>query len=89
MRCGELKVLTLEYKEGSDSEPAQCEAEIVPERQFDVGAGKGKLRRMTLTGGAVGVIVDARCRPLVVPSVEAARITKLRQWLGALGLPGA
>jgi hypothetical protein len=36
-------------------------------------------------GGAVGVIIDARGRPLVWPEREKSRQAALRQWLRELG----
>lgn len=58
-----------------------------PTKNFDVGAGKGKPRTEKLEGGTVGIIVDARGRPFKLPVEEAARVSKLREWLEAMGLP--
>jgi len=41
---------------------------------------------MEAWGGAVGVIIDARGRPLVWPEKEEARRTAARQWLRELGV---
>ncbi|MBI1795973.1 MAG: glutamate mutase L [Candidatus Eisenbacteria bacterium] len=58
-----------------------------PERGFDLGAGKGKPLEAEVTGGVVGLIVDARGRrPFALPDAPAARIAKLKQWHAALGL---
>jgi hypothetical protein len=40
-----------------------------------------------LEGGVVGIIVDARGRPLQLPSDDALRRRKLIEWLIAFGLP--
>lgn len=61
--------------------------EITPEKSFDVGAGKGKPRTATVEGGTVGIIVDTRGRPFNLELTTANRITKLRNWLTAFGLP--
>lgn len=60
---------------------------IEPSRNFDVGAGKGKAVEKKLEGGLVGIMIDARGRPFQLPSEDSARITALRNWLSAFGLP--
>jgi hypothetical protein len=59
---------------------------VTPGRGFDVGAGRGRTREAEVRGGAVGVIVDARGRPLDLPADAAARVRRLRAWNRALGL---
>jgi hypothetical protein len=54
---------------------------------MDVGEGKGRQRSMKLEGGTVGIMIDARGRPFALPSDEATRIAKLREWMAAMGLP--
>jgi uncharacterized protein (TIGR01319 family) len=73
MPFGELRVLPLE---------AGCEAAITihPARGLDVGAGAGKSVTRRIRGGAVGVIVDSRGRPLEIPAA-AGRAETLRRWL--------
>jgi len=60
--------------------------ELRPTRRFDLGVGPGKGVRVEAWGGAVGVIIDARGRPLVWPEKEEARRTAARQWLRELGV---
>lgn len=60
---------------------------VEPGRGFDVGSGRGKSRTMRCEGGDVGIIVDARGRPFTLPSDDATRIAKQREWLQAMGLP--
>jgi uncharacterized protein (TIGR01319 family) len=60
---------------------------IEPTRNFDVGGGKGRSITAEVEGGTVGVIVDARGRPFSLPTDEATRVAKLREWLQAMGLP--
>jgi uncharacterized protein (TIGR01319 family) len=74
---------------------------ITPERSFDIGLGKGKpatVRRFdtcrgardpmtNLIEGTVGLIVDTRGRPYSVDLASPNRISKLRSYLSALGLP--
>jgi hypothetical protein len=60
---------------------------VTPAKGFDVGAGKGKAVTKRLEGGTVGIMIDARGRPFVLPTDKAVRIKKLREWLQAMGLP--
>jgi uncharacterized protein (TIGR01319 family) len=69
--------------------PEQGTVRIVatPDRGFDLGAGKGRPLEAEVTGGVVGLIVDARGRrPFVLPDAPAERIARLRAWHEALGL---
>ena len=59
--------------------------ELRPTRRFDLGVGPGKGIRMEAWGGAVGVIIDARGRPLVWPGKKEERQAAVRQWLRELG----
>jgi uncharacterized protein (TIGR01319 family) len=61
-------------------------ASITPAKGFDVGAGKGKPIEASVTGGVVGIVVDARGRPFAMPPESARRIAKLTEWKEALGL---
>ncbi|GAB4149055.1 MAG: glutamate mutase L [Candidatus Promineifilaceae bacterium] len=54
-------------------------------RQFDIGLGPGEGHSLMVQGGLVGVIVDARGRPLPLPANQAARGERLRQWLWDMG----
>lgn len=60
---------------------------ITPTKTFDVGAGKGKPLTAKLEGGTVGIVIDGRGRPLHLPTDNATRVAKLREWLEAMGLP--
>ena len=63
------------------------EATITPTKGFDIGAGKGKSRTVTIEGGVVGLVIDTRGRPIVLPAEQSARVAKLQEWLRAFGLP--
>ena len=54
-----------------------------PARDFDVGLGRGNAAtpRAEVEGGAVGIIIDARGRPLLLPDSTEKRQAKLIQWL--------
>ncbi|NJN96100.1 MAG: hypothetical protein HC875_19340 [Anaerolineales bacterium] len=64
--------------------------EIRPSRQFDIGLGQpGRGVLAEVEGGVLGLIIDARGRPLRLPKDEARRQEQLRQWLGELGVSHA
>lgn len=89
---GELKIVPYD--------PQQThELTVNPAKGFDVGAGKGRPMTITAFSGSkgegsvrlsdsqLGLIIDARGRPLMLPTDNALRIKKLREWLTAMGLP--
>ena len=65
-------------------ESEKAEVEIFPFRKGDVGQGSGKRRTVDVEGGVVGVILDARGRPLVLPDNDNERKQKLIEWFKAL-----
>lgn len=56
-----------------------------PERDFDLGAGKGKIAEYEIWGGVVGVVLDGRGRPLNLPVGKSDRVAKLSEWAKELG----
>ena len=85
---GAIRLIPLGFKNGKDGEPERAEAIVEPAKGFDSGAGKGKAKTITVTGGAVGIVIDARGRPLVLPGDDMLRSAKLIEWLAAMDLPG-
>ncbi len=79
IKFGELRL----YKLGVGE---TAEVHVQPTRAFDMGEGRGRERRVTARGGVVGLIIDARGRPLQIPTDSAERVRKLREWLGAMRL---
>ena len=68
--------------------PAGITAELTlrPTRETDIGfGGPGKGGRLKVPGGSMGVIIDARGRPLQLPSENNARIELLERWQLVLG----
>lgn len=60
--------------------------DLEPEPHTSVGFGEpGKGGRLKVIGGAVGVIIDARGRPLRLPDDDDERVTRLHQWKSILG----
>jgi uncharacterized protein (TIGR01319 family) len=70
---GDIAILPLGVGESA-------QASINPERGFAVGAGAGKALEAKVEGGLVGVIVDCRGRPLVLPEDDRTRMETLRKW---------
>jgi uncharacterized protein (TIGR01319 family) len=69
--------------------PASARARVsaVPERGFDLGAGRGRPVSAQIPGGNTGLIVDARGRrPFALPADAAQRIERLRAWHTALSV---
>jgi hypothetical protein len=59
--------------------------DLRPNRRFDVGFGPGRAGKVKASGGLVGLIVDARGRPLQLPHNAEARRRLLNGWLWDVG----
>ena len=79
IKFGQLVLLPLEQGE-------KATIECRPAKNFDLGQGKGKNVTFNVQGGEVGLILDCRGRPIAIPDQDAARATKMREWLKALKL---
>lgn len=61
--------------------------EIRPARHFDIGLGQpGRSAVTEIEGSILGIIIDARGRPLRLPNDHEQRINLLREWLLALDI---
>ncbi|MBW3539778.1 MAG: glutamate mutase L, partial [Planctomycetes bacterium] len=81
---GELAVGDLELLRLGEGQSAR--ATIEPARGFDCGAGSGKAIEREVQGGTVGLILDARGRPLELPPDRAACREMVTKWVRALEL---
>ena len=72
---GELHLIPIE---------GTMEANVVPRKDFDVGNGRGVPLKANLSGGVVGLILDGRGRPLVLPKGETERVAALKRWHKAM-----
>ncbi|HIP70442.1 MAG TPA: hypothetical protein EYH05_03490, partial [Anaerolineae bacterium] len=63
------------------------EVTVQPAGKLDIGFGPGQGRqKMKIYGGIVGgLVIDARGRPLTLPSDEEERRTLMRKWLWDMG----
>src|SRR5262249_13156803 len=61
---------------------------LYPAETVDVGLGPGQQARATepVEGGALGLVIDARGRPLTLPQDPAERAARQAEWRRALGL---
>ena len=58
---------------------------LQPLHRADAGLGAGKSGVVTVTGGALGVVIDARGRPLQIPSDPVRRRELMKRWSYAVG----
>jgi hypothetical protein len=76
---GELRLLPLGLGESAT-------VTIEPARGFDVGAGSGRRRERQVKGGTVGLILDARGRPLTLPGDRQTCKATIDRWVTNLEL---
>lgn len=76
---GEIKLLKLGL--GADGLPQKAKAVLEPARNLDLGRGKGAKLEGELDGGVVGIILDGRGRPFVLPAESTDRIASLKKWM--------
>lgn len=79
LELGQMKLIPL----GLDDKeiPLKAKAELEPLRGLDLGHGKGNKIETELTGGVVGIILDGRGRPFILPEDDKIRVEKLREWM--------
>jgi MutL protein len=58
---------------------------VQPQRGVDAGFGPGRAGTVQVSGGAVGVVIDARGRPLVFPSDPDKRRELIKKWFWTVG----
>lgn len=59
---------------------------VEPLSRIDFGEGRGKGFAKKVRGGVVGLIVDARGRPLILPAEPKRRREKVARWMRGLGV---
>ncbi len=77
---GSIEIIPLKLNE-------QALLTLYPAPTVDVGLGPGERARAAeeIDGGLVGLIIDARGRPLAFPSNENERQARLLQWMQIIG----
>ncbi len=79
VKAGEIEVLPLGPYQ-------RAKLELHPTRSIDMGLGeRGRTAITTVEGGAVGVMMDARGRPLVLPTDPEQRANLNQEWLYNVG----
>jgi hypothetical protein len=58
---------------------------IRPRPGFNAGFGLGRGRALTIKGGLLGVIIDARGRPITLPKAPEQRQELVKQWTWKMG----
>ena len=58
---------------------------LQPLNRADAGLGPGRSGSITVTGGAMGVVIDARGRPLQFPSDPVRRRELIKKWYYTVG----
>ena len=58
---------------------------LQPLNRTDAGLGPGRSGSITVTGGAMGVVIDARGRPLQFPSDAVRRRELIKKWYYTVG----
>ncbi len=61
-----------------------AEIEVLPAKNFDVGAGKGKPIIKKVFGGVVGIVIDTRGKPITLAKDKASRVEQLQRWAKAI-----
>ncbi|HEX6484231.1 MAG TPA: glutamate mutase L [Ktedonobacteraceae bacterium] len=77
---GSLEIIPLRVNE-------QALLTLYPSPTVDVGLGPGERARAAeeIDGGLVGLVIDARGRPLTFPTDEIERQARLLQWMQVIG----
>jgi len=81
---GQMKLIPLGLDEKGN--PLKVKAELEPLRGLDLGHGKGNKVEAELSGGVVGIILDGRGRPFVLPEEDKVRVEKLKEWMLELNI---
>lgn len=58
---------------------------LQPASMLDIGSGEGKSRKIEVSGGTVGLVIDARGRPLTLPEDDDTRKSQVQQWFRDVG----
>jgi hypothetical protein len=78
VKMGNLQILPLENRQ-------TARLELRPLQRADVGLGPGRAGEVEVTGSAMGVVIDARGRPLRLPTDALQRRSLSQKWLATVG----
>ncbi len=78
VNMGNLQILPLDSGQ-------TARLELRPLHNADVGLGPGRAGAVDVIGSSLGVVIDARGRPLRLPSNVGERVKLLKKWLKTVG----
>ena len=78
MKYGSMEILPLPVGQSA-------KLSLQPQRGADVGFGPGRGGTTTVSGGAMGVVIDGRGRPLILPDDPVRRRELIKRWLWTVG----
>ncbi|HEY6074108.1 MAG TPA: glutamate mutase L, partial [Anaerolineales bacterium] len=78
VKYGDLEVLPLPVGQSG-------QLTIQPQVGVDAGFGPGKTGTLTVSGGEMGVVIDGRGRPLLLPEDGSLRRDTIKKWQWKLG----
>ena len=78
VRMGNLHILPLENRQ-------TARLQLRPLQRADVGLGPGRAGEVEVTGSSMGIVIDARGRPLRLPADAGQRRALAKKWLATLG----
>jgi hypothetical protein len=58
---------------------------LQPMQRSDIGNGPGRNATLEVAGGVMGVVIDARGRPLALPEDPVRRRELIKKWLWSVG----
>lgn len=79
----EVKYGSLELMPLADGQSAKLT--LQPSHGADLGFGSGRSGAVRVSGGAMGVVIDGRGRPLVLPDDPVRRRELVKKWLWTVG----
>lgn len=83
--AGEISLVPLVNLHDTHGGSHSVDVSVVPNKRFDLGAGKGHPVTARVGASKMGLILDGRGRPLALPRDQRLRVSKLLQWYKALG----
>lgn len=78
VKLGGLEILPLEIGQ-------TARIDLKPLQRSDIGNGPGRNASVQVSGGVMGVVIDARGRPLALPEDPVRRRELLKKWLFSVG----
>ncbi len=63
----------------------KTEVLLTPARRFDIGLGQGVAKKISIQSSSVGLLIDARGRPLTLPDDDEERQSLIRDWIRDVG----